>query len=145
MTNTRDYPWPQGEDLEITMVYKTGETKETVTPKNLTGYSLRMDICIHGADPATSRLVTFNSSDDAGSAPVDQPGTSDNEVTLGTDGTIYILAPRSLTLPGGAIYEKVKTGFLHFDYDVFLRNPDGRQKKILKGKLTVEPSSTLWT
>lgn len=144
MTNTRDYPWAQGTDLEITMVYKTGTTTENAVPKDLTDWSLRMDICIHGADPLNSRLVTFNSSDDAGVSPVDQPGSSDNEVELGADGTIYILAPRSLTLPGGVIYDKVKTGFLHFDYDVFLRNPEGRQKKILKGKLTIEPSSTLW-
>lgn len=98
--------------------------------------------------PSGERRYTFNSEDipdvDPG-APV-TPDTN-KEAVLGADGSINITVPRSLTLPGGVLHADISasTPLLTFNYDVFLRNPAGLQKKILKGTITVEKSYTLWS
>lgn len=144
MAGTKDYTWDQGADGEVSFIYKTGTTTATVTPVNLTGYTLRMDLSIDGTNPATDRIWTFNSADDAGPIPIDYPGAADNEATLGADGSVYVLVPRALSLTGGAIYTKMQAGIYNFKYDIFLRNPAGKQKKILEGRVTIVPSVTLW-
>lgn len=143
MAATYDYTWDQGEDLTILMLYKTG-LPGSETPVNLTGYSLRMDI----VTPDGAWRYTFNSATIADIDPTTAGNQPDStiESTLGSDGSISITIPRSLTLPGGAIYADISANppLLNFRYDVFLRAPDAKQKKILKGQITVEKSYTLW-
>lgn len=143
MAATYDYTWDQGEDLTILMVYKTN-IEGTETPVDLTGYTLRMDI----VTPEGARRYTFNSDTINDVDPV-TPGAepdSTEEAILGTDGSISITITRALTLPGGAIYADIAATppTLTFNYDIFLRAPDGKQKKILKGQINVEKSYTLW-
>lgn len=127
------YPitWQQGEDGEIDMIYKEGDPAVAV---NLTGYSVRMDV-----SDGTTVLFSFNSEDFTG--PTDTVGPSDNEATLGSDGSIHIVVPREVTI-SGALSTKVGTAM---NYDVFLRNKTANtQKKILRGTITLESSVTLW-
>lgn len=140
MVATHNYTWQQGEDLTLSMLYKQGPVGSEI-PVDLTGYSLRMDIV--GADGL--HRYTFNS-DDIPDPTVDEVGELDNEAVLGADGSINITVPRTLTLPGGEIYTDITatTPNLTFQYDVFLRDTAGKQKKILKGTITVEKSVTLW-
>lgn len=130
-TPTHNYVWPQGEDLVVSLVYKEGPEGSEV-PINLTGYTVRMDI-VH---PTTGAAIfTFNT--------IEQ--TDPDEVVVGTDGSINITVPRTLTLPpDGDVYE-LMPGVTVFNYDVFLRNPSGKQKKLLRGTVTIEPSYTLWS
>lgn len=144
MVASHNYTWEQGEDLTLLMVYKTG-LPGAETPVDLTGYSLRMDI----VTPDGQRRFTFNSDAVTDVDPV-EPGDQADPVTeavLGTDGSISITIPRSLTLPGGEIYDDITANppLLTFNYDVFLRAPDNKQRKILKGQVTVERSYTLWS
>lgn len=129
---TYNWTWQQGEDLLMDFVYKEGPVGAEV-PVDLTGYALRMDIVSN-----KTLIFTFNSDDE-------DTETSD-EVTLGADGNISIVVDRDLTLPGGAVFDLLAaaTPVSVFPYDVFLRNPAGRQQKILKGTITVETSYTLW-
>lgn len=137
-----NFEWEQGEDAEINLIYKEKASPSAeALPVNLTNYTIRMDIATQGD---STRVWTFNSSDNAGASPIDEPGNADNEATLGTDGSISVLIPRSLTLPSGAVYTQIQAGKLVFTYDLFLRAPSLRQKKILKGIVTVNPSTTLW-
>lgn len=142
MVAVQNWTWQEGEDLVMSMVYNEGPEGAEV-PVNLTGYKLRMDVA-NTTDG--TRVFTFNSDDIAGDPLVDSVGPADNEATLGTDGSINIVVPRSLTLPGGAVaalYVGSDTALL-LNYDVFLRNPAGLQSKILRGTITVERSYTLW-
>jgi hypothetical protein len=134
---TFNWTWQQGADLVMSFIYKEGPDGAEV-PVNLTGYKLRMDIVSGGV-----RIFTFNS-DDIAEAGVDTVGAADNEAVLGADGSVNITVPRSLTLDGGAVEAVMTGGSTVLQYDVFLRNPAGKQGKILKGVITVEPSYTLW-
>lgn len=143
MVAVYNYNWEQGEDLTLLMVYKQG-LPGAETPVNLTGYSLRMDI----VTPTGERRFTFNSDAIADVDPVVAGSQADPsiEATLGTDGTISITIPRTLTLPGGELYDDITANppMLTFNYDVFLRDTNNKQKKLLKGQITVERSYTLW-
>lgn len=97
---------------------------------DLTGYSLRMDV--RSADGVTN-LFTFNS-DDADALTAD-------EATFGTQGQINIVVDRSVALPGGALENSVGQALT---FDMFLRDTANKQKKILKGTITIEKSDTLW-
>lgn len=141
MAAVHNYTWDQGEDLELSMTYKEGPVGAPVAI-DLTAYVLRMDIRKDMIDGALK--WTFNSADLPGEPLVDETGPEDNEATLGPDGSINILVPRSLTLPGGALYDDIMAGATSFVYDVFLRSPQNRQKKILSGVVTVNKSVTLW-
>lgn len=134
-----NWTWEQGADLVMSFVYKEGPDGEEAA-KNLTGYSLRMDVLKKGA-----RVFTFNSHDIPGNEAVDVVGPADNEVVLGADGAVTITVPRSLTLPGGAVFAVMETGKpLVLDYDIFLRNSSNKQDKILRGTIVVNGSYTLW-
>lgn len=142
MAATYNYTWDQGEDLEISLVYKEGPAGSP-TAVNLTNYQVRMDI--RSVSVAGSRTWTFNSSDISGEPLADSVGVSDNEIVLGSDGSIKITVPRSLTLPGGSIYPLLENAnSAMFVYDVFLRNGSNKQKKIMTGAITVNRSVTLW-
>jgi hypothetical protein len=130
--------WEQGSDLVMSMIYREGPLGEEV-PVDLSDYSLRMDVFHSG-----NRVFTFNS-DDIAVTGVDVVGPADNEVTLGADGTIKIIVPRSVTLPGGAVNAVMTANkVLVLQYDIFLRDNDGLQRKFMKGTITVNPSYTLW-
>lgn len=133
---TYAYVWEQGADLVMQMVYKTGADVGSATPVDLTGYNVRMDI-----SDGTTRVYSFNSVALTDVTPTD----STLEATLDSSGNINITVPRSLTLTGGAVYTAMNAGKTVFFYDVFLRDPSGKQKKILSGQITVNKSYTLWT
>jgi len=138
-----NFTWEQGEDFTFQLLYKTG-TPGAETPANLTGYSLRMDI--YGLP--TGIIYTFNSADiiDLDGSGPGTTGDTTKEAVLGSDGTINVAVPRSLTLPGGAVYTELMAGRNIFQYDVFLRDNGvpARQLKILSGTITVNKSVTLW-
>jgi hypothetical protein len=147
MAQAENFIWPQGEDLKVELIYKEGpDGSEVVVPLN-TGYAVRMDIV-----NAATRLYTFNSEAIADVDPIITAAQPDNVVEgvlssgAGDTPNISITIPRSLTLPGGAIYTAfsgVPTQALN--YDIFLRNKNtDTQVKILQGTIVVEKSYTLW-
>jgi hypothetical protein len=141
MVATQDHTWEQGEDLIVEIVYTVDEVPVDLTTG---GFSVRMDIApLSGSTPGAP-VFSFNS-DDLGD-PLDTTGTADNEVTFPPDspGTIHIVVPRSLTLPGGVIGDALGTSNT-YGYDLFIRNnSDNTQRKLLKGKIVVNPSITHW-
>lgn len=137
---TYNWTWEQGDDLVMSMIYKEGPEGSEV-PLDLSAYSLRMDVV---NTTTNARIFTFNSADIA-EAGVDVVGPADNEATLGADGSIRVVVPRSLTLPGGAVYAAMQAGkILVMQYDMFLRGADNLQRKFMKGTITVNPSYTIW-
>lgn len=135
--------WHQGEDLLISLIYKSGPEGAEV-PVDLTLYSLRMDV----AAPSGKVLTVLNDeaiSDTDPNTPGAQ-GDSAYEVTLGNAGEIAITLGRALTLPPSAIssYINANPAIKNFSYDIFLRDASGKQKKILYGVITVEKSVTKW-
>lgn len=114
----------------MSLIYNEGAEGEEV-PVDLTGYSLRMDVVGN-----SGVVYTFNSDDQ-------DPATED-EAILGTDGSINIVVPRSLTLPDGPVYDEMQQGNSVFNYDIFLRNPQNKQYPIVRGTITVVESYTLW-
>lgn len=145
----QNFEWEQGEDLEIAILYGTGPDTTNMTPKDLTGYSVRMDI--RATDVLGERVYTFNSTDLAdldGSGPESIDDTTKEITPPGSDGIIRIVVPRSLTVQGGPIYD-LMTDPLNpvsvFQYDIFLRDTADKQAKIMKGNITVNRSVTLWT
>lgn len=142
MAGTFNYIWEQGEDLIITAIYMEGPEDAPVAIDLSTGYSLRMDM--RKVNPDGLRVWTFNSADITDEPEADVSGAADNEITLGADGSIQIVVSRALTLPGGSIYTELQSGTTQFVYDMFLRNPQNRQKKILSGIININKSVTLW-
>ena len=124
-----NFTWQQGEDAVISLTYKD----DSGNPIDLTGYSVRMEV----AAPGSNSGYTFNTDDS-------DPETVDEIVEPGSDGVILITIPRSVTLPTptpGALVGHVGSVV---EYDVFLRNVSGKQKKILRGTISIEASKTLW-
>ena len=154
MVAQQDHTWEQGEDLIIEIVYTVTEgDTHTPVPLDAENFAVRMDIApLSGATPGKP-VFSFNSddfdSDDLNGDPLDTTGTADNEVTFPSDlpGTIHIVVPRSLTLPGEVIGDALGTSNT-YGYDLFVRDKtqgaNGTQKKLLKGKITVNPSITHW-
>lgn len=140
MVAKQDYVIEQGEDLVIDITYQQqsptwqpGDPEiNKFLPVDLTGWNVRMDIVTEDG----TAVDTFNNED---SDP-----TTDDEITLGADGKLSITIPRSLTLSPGRMFQAMETGVNKFKYDMFLRNPDGKQKKLLQGNITVNRSITLW-
>lgn len=133
-TPTYNYLWPQGEDLDITFTYKEGPDGEEV-PVDLDGYTVRMDL-VH---PVTGAVIyMFNTAE--------QENPDEIVVNSGGDGIVLISVPRGLTLPPtGAVYEVMNDESITvFNYDIFVRNPSNKQKKMYRGTITIEPSYTLW-
>lgn len=143
MAATYNYEWNQGEDLLIALVYKSGPVGESV-PVDLNLYSFRMDIVA----PNGKVLTVANDDTIADTDPYQEGAQEDTdyEVTMSNIGEIRIDLSRALTLPGGAFYKylnanpAVKT----FSYDMFLRDNNGKQKKIMAGTITIERSVTHW-
>lgn len=145
---THAYQWEQGTDLVLKFIYKEGATPETATPVDLTGYSVRMDI--RASSSSGERVWTFNSATIADVDPILVGDQADSvlEATLGSDGSINITVPRSLTLPPtGAIYDQMTNDppVTVFVYDIILRDTGDKQTKILSGTISVNASVTLWT
>lgn len=126
---TKDFRWQQGEDQPINLKYAVSINNEK-TYVDLTGYSLRMDI------RGGTATYSINSEDS-------DPETVD-EATLnygGVNGVIRIVVPRSASLGSGTLVPGIGQALA---YDIFLRDPDGLQKKILKGTIIIEASTTIW-
>lgn len=151
MAQTKAFTWDQGADLNVKLIYKEGATVETAAVVDLSAnYSVRMDIVV----PATKeRIYTFNSASLADVDPITAGAQPDSVIegvlSSGAGGTpnISIAVPRSLTLPGGAVYEKFTANppVTLFNYDIFLRNTStDKQVKVLQGTITVGESYTLW-
>lgn len=125
----KNFIWQQGEDGEINLRYSVmvGEDKTYV---DLTDYSLRMDIV------GTDANYSLNSEDS-------NPATED-EVTLnynGELGRIRIVVPREASIGAGTLTPGIGEALT---YDIFLRNPEGLQKKIMRGTIIIEASTTIW-
>lgn len=128
---TYNWTWQQGEDLVMPFVYRAGPTGAEV-PVDLTGYSVRMDV-------ADGNLVvyTFNSDD--------LDGLTNDEAVLGSEGQVEITVDHNLTLEGGPFEPLIpEDGSVVLKYDLFLRNTAGKQKKIMRGTITIESSITKW-
>ncbi len=136
--------WESGEDTDISFVYKAGATGSEQPVDLSTNYAVRMDV--RSNDANSTLLYTFNSEDVTEVPSVDQIGSADNEIILGSDGSINLPVPRALTLPGGSVYEYMKTNNLNsFVFDVILRNKStNKQKKILSGTIAVNKTVTRW-
>lgn len=128
---TKNYTWNQGEDGVMRFTFKRGESQATATPVDLTEWSLRMDI----GTQTTPSIYTFNTNDG-------DPLTED-EAVLGSDGSITITVPRSVTLPAGTLGGMLSSQNV-FNYDIFLRDDNDKQFKFASGTVTVEKSVTLW-
>lgn len=131
---TQDHIWEQSEDLIVEIVYKHGEDG---VPLDEATHAVRMDI----ADKDGNVVFSFNSAD-LDDTELDEPGEHDNEVTFPTDtpGLIHIKVPRSVTLS-----PDVSPSQGPYQYDLFIRNiNEDTQRKLLKGKIIVNPSVTLW-
>lgn len=143
MAATYDYEWSQGEDLTITLTYKSGPPGETL-PVDLTAYSFRMDIVA----PDGKSLVVLNdkSIEDANPYEAGNQPDSTYEVTMDAQGLITISLPRSLTLPGGHFYKYITANppIQVFAYDMFLRDSLNKQRKILGGTIRIARSVTAW-
>lgn len=143
MAAIKNFEWSQGEDFLIAMTYKSGPVGEPFTP-DLTTYSFRMDIVA----PDGKVLSVINDkalADSDAYLPGSQPD-EDYEVVMTATGNIRIEFSRSLTLPGGAFYKYLSANpaVRTFSYDMFLRDTDEKQKKILAGTITIERSVTHW-
>lgn len=143
MAANYDYTWQQGEDLTVSLIYKSGPEGAEV-PVDLTLYSLRMDI----AAPTGKVLTVLNDEAIADTDPftVGNQGDTNYEVTLGSAGQVNITLGRALTLPPNVIHSYINANpaINTFSYDIFLRDTGGKQKKILYGTITVEKSVTKW-
>lgn len=143
MTSVYNYEWNQGEDLTISIVYKSGPTGAAV-PVDLTLYAFRMDI----VGPNGKALSILNDEAIADTDPftAGNQGDSTYEVTLGSAGQITINLSRALTLPGGAFYPYLTANpsVVKFSYDMFLRDGTNKQKKVLMGSITISKSVTKW-
>lgn len=134
MTHSVNFKWPQGEDLNIQLIYKEGSSSASAKPLSLKDtHSLRMDI----VSLTGTVLYSFVSSEHPNSLGSGQSGQPN----------INIFLPRQLTLPGGAIHAEFtqNPSIAAFNYDMFLRNNQAnKQYKIMRGQLSIEKSSTLW-
>lgn len=147
MATTYNYEWNQGEDLLIALVYKSGPVGSS-EPVDLNLYSFRMDIV--GPDGAV--LTVANDKEISDVDPYvtgDQTDTSPYEVNLNAGdviGSIRIDLSRGLTLPGGPFYKYINANppVRVFSYDMFLRDNNGKQKKLMQGTITIERSVTHW-
>jgi len=104
---------------------------------------------IRATNVSGERVYTFNSDaiTDVDPIQVGDQADAETEAVLGVDGSINITVPRELTLPGGAIYEKM-TGdpaVTVFFADIILRDTGGKQSKILSLTISINATATLWT
>jgi len=147
MAASYDYTWNQGEDLLIALVYKSGPVGSAV-PVDLNLYSFRMDIV--GPDGKVLSVINDKTITDTDPYTAgNQTDTAPFEVALnagGTLGSIRIDLSRALTLPGGPFYKYINANppVKVFSYDMFLRDNNGKQKKIMMGTITIERSVTHW-
>lgn len=147
MAATHNYTWNQGEDLLIALVYKSGPVGSS-EPVDLNLYSFRMDIV--GPDGRVLSVANDQTITDADPYMTgDQTDSGPFEVELNADdviGSIRIDLARSLTLPGGVFYKYINANppIRVFSYDMFLRDNNGKQKKLMQGTITIERSVTHW-
>ena len=145
MPAVNNVEWEQGEDFIMNLRYVENEN-----PVDLTNYSVRMDIAIPAKSISPERKVMVINSDDvtvldSEGSPLDHEGASDNEVSVDSEGNINIFISRFTTLPGGPIGDRLNASTV-FIYDLFVRdNTSNRQKKLVKGEITINRSVTQWT
>lgn len=143
MVAIQNYSWGQGEDLQISLVYKSGPIGGEV-PVDLALYSLRMDI----AGPDGKVLTVLNNASITDTDPNTTGDQTDTnyEVTMNEPDTggILIELSRALTLPGGSFYRYIQTGVEDFQYDIFLRDSVGKQIKLIQGTISISKSITQW-
>ena len=130
MSQQVNFKWPQGEDLDINLIYKEGNDSSAPAVNLASGYQARMDIVL----PA-GRVHQWT-------------GTDADAISLGTGANnqpnIVVWLPRSLVLDGGVLFPDLSTT-TNFNYDLFLRNTaTDKQIKVLTGQLQIERSNTLW-
>lgn len=139
-----DFIWEQGEDLVVDILYLVDDVGVDLSAP---GNAVRMDIAPLLQNPASPSAAIFslNSEDFTSDPALDVVGDADNEVTLGAAGQIQMVVGRAATLSGGAIGDQLAAQQKEFKYDIFLREATGSlQKKILKGRITINGSVTKW-
>ncbi len=143
MVATQDYEWGQGEDLTISLVYKSGPAGAAV-PVDMTNYAFRMDIV--GPNGKALTVLNDEAITDTDPFTAGNQGDTNYEVTLGNAGQITISLARNLTLPGGAFYPYLNANpsQVEFNYDMFLRDATNKQRKIMAGTIVVSKSYTRW-
>jgi len=143
MAASIDYEWEQGDDLTISLVYKTGPAGATA-PVNLTAYKFRMDIVA----PDGKMVSVLNDESIPDTDPFVAGATADTtyEVTMDAVGNIVISLSRAMTLPGGVLFDYISANPSNnvFAYDMFLRDGANKQTKILEGSITINKSVTMW-
>lgn len=121
-----NFTWPQGEDLYIDLRYKEGpNTKSSVAVDLRNGYSAKMGIAAPG-----STTPIFTASTDGGQIVLLSGNNEPN---------IRIRLDRSITLTGG-----FGAAGGSFAYDLFLRNGNGDQIKVIEGTIHIKKSVTQW-
>lgn len=138
---TQDYTWEQGEDFTLSLTY-------TIDGAPIgAGYQVRMDIAPAAGTPTapvyTAAMYSLNS-DDIIDSTLDTTGTADNEITVDDQGNITITVPHSATLAGSPLGDSLMSGKSQYVYDVFVRDPSGKQTKALKGNIAINRSVTQW-
>ena len=128
----RKWNWNQGTDLPLHFVYKVGADAGTaVPPANFDEWSVQMTV-----RAGTIVVGTINSD-----ATVSDTIT---EASLDEDGNIFITLGRELTLTT-ELSAALTAGPVIALYDIILRNPgDDTQFKLAEGRITIDPSITLW-
>lgn len=132
MAAIQNFTWNQGEDLEISVTYKIDNV-----PVDLTGYQVRMDIAKTGGSNPIASVHTFNTDD--------QDPETEDEIVVDSSGNILITVPRSLTLEAGAVYPDILNATeAKYNYDLFVRDNNDKQRKLMQGEITVKRSVTKW-
>lgn len=81
---------------------------------------------------------------------LNSPGADDpasegtDEITFSEGGLIRIAVSREKTLTGEIAEALTNATAAVYVYDLFVRNPEGYQKKIMEGEITVKRSITKW-
>lgn len=143
MVATQDYSWNQGEDLTISITYKSGPVGAAV-PVDLTSYAFRMDIV--GSNGKVLSVLNDEAIVDTDPFTAGNQGDTTYEVTMTNAGGITINLPRAMTLPGGVFYPYLNANpsVVSFSYDMFLRDNTNKQRKILAGTISISKSVTKW-
>jgi hypothetical protein len=131
--------WDQGEDLEIVVTYSLNGTPQDLS---VAGWAARMDIA---KTNTTAPIISVLDVGTLNTAGADDDAITDNdEIELAADGLIRIAVSRDKTLTGDIATALDSATTAKYVYDLFIRNPDGYQKKIMEGEITVKRSVTKW-
>lgn len=121
-----NFTWPQGEDMFISLRYKEGPTAARALPVDLAnGYTAQMSLANSNSPLTPVQTYTSALGDILLYQGINEPN-------------IKVRLPRAHTLTGGTL---TPGSYL---YDIFLRNDNGDQIKVVEGTINVKRSITQW-